>query len=351
MQSNGKKTLKSKVQEYICALIRENEMQEGDKLPPQREIARRLDVSQRVAEVAMRELENDNIIHRFVGRGSFVANSEKVHAYKMLSKVLLVIPNYTNPIFSLFQETLERKFFEHGILVESILTHFMHDDTMFKRICEQEWGGIVGEMPERVINFARSRKIPLVRLVSTLDRRRKYNQLIKDPRAAGFKMADMLINKAHQHIVCAGSASEQFDAIEEKFKGSDVKCSTIIEDAPLGDFPDYQAIGRHLVDEILALPDQPTAIVFSNDARALGGMRALREAGFAIPEDFSIVGFDNIPGADLFHPALTTVELGYVAGAEMAVKMIFQRKLDETYMLPQKLIIRESTRPHQIKAP
>ena len=78
-------------------------------------------------------------------------------------------------------------------------------------------------------------------------------------------------------------------------------------------------------------------------------MILLREGGFAIFEDFSIVGFDSIPGADIFHPALTTVELGYAAGAEMAVEMILQRKLSETYILPQKLIIRESTRGGRMK--
>ena len=173
MRNLGKQTLKKKVQEYICALIRDKQMQEGDKLPTQREIARRLEVSPRLAEVAMRELENDNIIRRYVGKGSFVADGQKNNSRQMLSKLLLIIPNYTNPIFSLFQEKLERVFFEHGIFVESVLTHFLSDDTMFKRICEQEWSGIIGFPPERMVRFARSRKIPLVGLVTKHDRRRK----------------------------------------------------------------------------------------------------------------------------------------------------------------------------------
>jgi DNA-binding LacI/PurR family transcriptional regulator len=50
-----------------------------------------------------------------------------------------------------------------------------------------------------------------------------------------------------------------------------------------------------------------TAIVCANDQMALGAMARLREAGIAIPNDVSIVGFDDIPEAPFFSPALTTI--------------------------------------------
>jgi DNA-binding LacI/PurR family transcriptional regulator len=301
----------------------------------------------------MRELENNNIICRYVGRGSFVASRKKLNPHKMLSKLLLIIPNYTNPIFSIFQEKLEKIFFEHGILVESILTHFLDDDAMFKRICCQEWSGIVGlSLPERMVTFARSRKIPLVKMVDSLDHRKKYNQLVQDFDTMGKEITDMLFEQGHRNIVCAGGEVREdgkFKSIAKNFKGKNIKCSIILEDSYLGDFPDYQAIGRQLIDKILDMPERPSAIIFSNDARALGGMRALRDAGFSIPDDFSIIGFDNIPSSELFHPALTTVESGYLAGAEAAVEMILNQKMNDYYILPGKLIERESTGPVNTK--
>ena len=170
-----------------------------------------------------------------------------------------------------------------------------------------------------------------------------YNQLVQDTHVAITDMADMLVKQGHRNIVCAGRQSANFDVAMEYFKAKNIKCTLVEEVSNLDDFPDYHAIGRQLVKKILALPKKPTAIIFSNDARALGGMRALMEAGYSIPGDFSIVGCDNIPGSELFHPALTTIELAYTAGVDAAVEMILQQKMNEHYILPGKLIEREST--------
>jgi LacI family transcriptional regulator len=184
-------------------------------------------------------------------------------------------------------------------------------------------------------------------LVTRLDRRRKYNQLVQNLNAAGHMVGDMLFKQGHRRIVCAGGGTTirnyKFDGIVEVFQGHNLKCTIVPDDSALGNSPDYRAIGRQLVNKILALPELPTAIVFSNDERALGGMCALLKAGYVIPEDFSIVGFDNIPGSELFHPALTTVESGYTSGVDATVKMITEQKMGGFYVLPQELIIREST--------
>ena len=103
---------------------------------------------------------------------------------------------------------------------------------------------------------------------------------------------------------------------------------------------------------LLGLPKPPTAVFAANDASALGVMEAAREAGLHIPEDLSVVGFDNIPESAYFYPALTTIsqnqhELGCKAVQELVDKIeaIRNNELNEpqNILLMPELIIRESS--------
>jgi LacI family transcriptional regulator len=108
--------------------------------------------------------------------------------------------------------------------------------------------------------------------------------------------------------------------------------------------------GRGAVPWFLELDPRPTAIVAYNDAQAIGAIKGLQEAGLAVPDDISVVGFDNIAMAALFEPALTTVaqpidEIGRL-GAEILIRRIRGETEDQgAVVLPSRLIIRESVRP------
>ncbi len=107
--------------------------------------------------------------------------------------------------------------------------------------------------------------------------------------------------------------------------------------------------GFHSAQHLLALADPPTAIFAANDQSALGVIDAASEAGLHIPEDLSVVGFDNIPQAMCSVPGLTTVdqsvsEMGYVA-TTMLIKLIQGETLDEPLCkIPTRLVIRDSCR-------
>lgn len=101
---------------------------------------------------------------------------------------------------------------------------------------------------------------------------------------------------------------------------------------------------------LLALPDPPTAIFASNDVSAFGVMDAVRDHGLRIPEDISVVGFDDIPQAAYVHPALTTVRQPLEQMGQLATQMLLRQIRDPDYTgerieLPTELVIRESCRP------
>ncbi|MBZ0306483.1 MAG: substrate-binding domain-containing protein [Anaerolineae bacterium] len=91
-----------------------------------------------------------------------------------------------------------------------------------------------------------------------------------------------------------------------------------------------------------------TGLVIANDQMALGAIAALNEQGFRIPEDVSIVGFDDIPESAYFLPALTTVHQDFAALGEQSVEYLVSLiKNPETpihqRVLYPKLIVRNST--------
>ncbi len=100
--------------------------------------------------------------------------------------------------------------------------------------------------------------------------------------------------------------------------------------------------------ELLDAGDPPTAIVCDDDILAGGVYLAARERGLRIPEDLSVVGFDDLPFAHVLSPPLTTVRadaerLGAVAFEALAAVMAGEEVAGQT--LPVELVVRESTAP------
>jgi LacI family transcriptional regulator len=109
----------------------------------------------------------------------------------------------------------------------------------------------------------------------------------------------------------------------------------------------FQPDGYAGASALLDLPNPPTAIFASNDIMALGVMDAVRSRGLRIPDDISIVGFDDIPQSAVVRPALTTVnqpleKMGRVA-TQMLLDLLRQPEKEAGRIeLPTELVIRES---------
>jgi len=107
----------------------------------------------------------------------------------------------------------------------------------------------------------------------------------------------------------------------------------------------YQAARR-----ILEQGHSFSAVIAANDSMALGAYRALHQAGLAVPDDVSVVGFDDILEATYFSPPLTTVRHNYIQLGALGFEYLMQLMDDpetpiEQKVITPKLIVRESTAP------
>ena len=104
---------------------------------------------------------------------------------------------------------------------------------------------------------------------------------------------------------------------------------------------------------LLSLTNRPTAIFAANDMSAKGVYQAAKEAGLRIPQDLSVVGFDNLSESSFMDPPLTTVdqsmeEMGAIA-IEMIVKLVNDEKLRcKQHIIQTQLVIRDSCSPIHI---
>ena len=120
--------------------------------------------------------------------------------------------------------------------------------------------------------------------------------------------------------------------------------------------PELVSCGRFQVEEgiergraLLARPDRPTAIITGNDLQALGVYQAARDARLHIPDDLSVLGFDDLPVARWVSPPLTTIRQPLIEMAETAAELVLaigrgeptQARLE----LATELVVRESTAP------
>ncbi|MBZ6072093.1 substrate-binding domain-containing protein [Aeromonas schubertii] len=107
------------------------------------------------------------------------------------------------------------------------------------------------------------------------------------------------------------------------------------------------ASGHRAMQSLLALPERPTALFVCNDMMAMGAVSAATEAGLRIPEDLSIIGYDNVELAEYLSPPLTTVnqpkeELGRLAVTTLLARINGSQDASRLITLEPNLVIRRS---------
>jgi len=107
--------------------------------------------------------------------------------------------------------------------------------------------------------------------------------------------------------------------------------------------------GEAAAESLLLKKNRPTAIFCFSDDIALGCMYTLRQHGFVVPDDISVMGFDNIPVAKYFSPPLTTIaqptdEIGTLCATILLDLLDGKEPAKLRNLLPHELVVRESTR-------
>lgn len=186
--------------------------------------------------------------------------------------------------------------------------------------------------------------------------KKEFDYVGSDLAAASMQMLQYLYDLGHRRIAHLGGHAVTLQAGNEFLDSRDVAYATFmrsrgIYDASLiytcdGAFTARNAY--HRMSEVLEQEkDMPTAIFVSNDSMAIGAYRAIAEKGLKIPEDISVVGFNDQANAKYMMPPLTTVRIntkyiGYAAVDLLVEREQHKREYNKLVMLPTEVKIRRS---------
>jgi LacI family transcriptional regulator len=194
------------------------------------------------------------------------------------------------------------------------------------------------QAPCVLINFA-ARPIELPVIVGS--NRTAARQAVQHLLSLGHRKIAFIAGTSH-----TGQSLERQRGYEEALQAAGIKppSSWIVK----GEFTEVSGFVQ--AKKLLALADRPTAIFAASDAMAFGAIDAISAAGLKVPDDISVIGFDDVIRAEFVHPKLTTLrqplkEIAARAVSEL-VGIIQGHPVGALHIeLPARLIIRESTGP------
>ena len=272
----------------------------------------------------------------------------------------LVVSEITNPFFAMFVKGAEDKAMEENynimlansnwIVEEELKCIRMFEEGRVDGILMISGGG--SDLINNYLNNLANKETPLI----VVDRKIDNEEIPKvnvDNTAAAFKGARYLIDLGHEKIAfvkgddvaASGASIDRVKGYREALQKFGIE-KEIIEPGFFDRDGAYQA-----TEKILSDHKDITAIFYASDMMAVGGLKALDKAGIKVPDDVSVLGFDDIELASIIDPALSTLKqprykMGYLGMKKLINKLEGKPKesYDEDVMFDVELVERESTR-------
>jgi LacI family transcriptional regulator len=268
----------------------------------------------------------------------------------------LIVPDASNLFFADISRKIENLGYKNGysvILCNSDNDLAKQHNYVNTLIAKQVDGTIfisAGESNEDLEDLNNS-GIPIV----VADRNVPLNLadvVLLDNEKAGYEATKYLIDLGHKQIACISgpfNVSPSFLRVEG-YKRALLENKIQVNESYLV-LGDYQFnSGQKAMQQLLEVYPIPTAVFVLNDMMAIGAISSARRMGLKVPEDISIIGFDDIEIATAVNPALTTMAQPIEEIAELAINLLINKMQghnedlqNKEYILSAKLVIREST--------
>ena len=181
---------------------------------------------------------------------------------------------------------------------------------------------ILGQMNSTYIEKLSAAELPFIFLDFTEDHF-KVDTIVSDSFYGAYEITSYLVECGHTKIGFVGNINATTSIMDRYigyYKSLKQNKLELREDWLLGDRDD-----RGKFTEIILPKELPTAFVCNCDEVAFHFIKRLKQSGYRVPEDISVVGFDNYIYATLSEPSITTVEVNVEAMAEAAVNSIMKR--------------------------
>jgi LacI family transcriptional regulator len=296
-------------------------------------------------------------VRRVIAETKFYPNSSATTLKHGKSSTYgLIIPDITNPFFPEFIRSFERIMVEwdRDMFMATTDFHASRVQQSIRRMLIRKVDGVAllaSEIETEPIEALIHNRVPLV----TMDRRLTgpgLSDVLIDYGSGMDEAVKHLKRLKHRRIGYIGGSvgptisDHRRDAFIATMKDNGLKAEQELIRAGNYRIPG----GETAMLELLALSHRPTAVIAANDLTAIGAMRTIQKHGLSVPEDISIVGFDDIELADILHPPLTTLRLSRSELAGIFFKALEALRSEphaqgQQYAIRSGLVVRGSTGP------
>ncbi|AYE33595.1 LacI family DNA-binding transcriptional regulator [Clostridium septicum] len=294
-------------------------------------------------------------IFEIAKRLNYVPNSvARSLSTRKTNTIGIILPDIENPFFSEMAKAIEENAESLGYNV--ILCNSYNKDEKEERyirlLVSKLVDGVIfasGGNSEDSLNILRSNRVPFVVIDREIETIEKYSGVLCDNEQGIELGVNYLFNKGKRQIAfVAGEPKFQISKIRnESYKNIAKKLGVYNPDIICESEFSIEG-GMKATEELLLRSKYIDAIFYSSDVMALGGMKYLIRNGYKIPDDISILGYDNINISSLSEPELTTIAQPIYSMGEEAFKLLIEiiggSDKNQIIKLKTKLIERDSVK-------
>ena len=269
--------------------------------------------------------------------------------------ILVIVPDICDPFFSEIIRGIEVTAANHGylVLIGDCAHQNQQEKTFIDLIITKQIDGmlLLGSRLPFDASIEEQRNLPPMVMANEFAPELELPTVHIDNLIAAFDAVNYLYEQGHKRIGCI-AGPEEMPLCHYRLQGyvqALRRCGIMVDPQYIarGDFT-FEA-GSKAMQQLLDLPQPPTAVFCHSDVMALGALSQAKRQGLKVPEDLSIIGFDNIDLTQFCDPPLTTIaqpryEIGREAMLLLLDQMQGQHVGSGSRLMDCELIIRGSTR-------
>lgn len=309
------------VYEDLVVKVSKGEFPLNEMLPSEKEIGMIYSVERTTVRKALELLVNDGFVQKFQGLGAKVVSSEKIPTassnLKKSDTILFFLPKtsdnmdrLTQPYYSLMFFNLESELKRNGY--KTIYSTISENDNIEGLLKQQTYAGIVFAsygVDEKHLHYVSENNIPFVTVNNDYE---NSVSIVPDNYMGGYLAGKHLVDMGHRKIgLITGNPDDT--SCRQRLAGLTIALGESGVKVDNKYVRNASWIAEKAIAQTKDLLEKnkknlPTAIFAFNDEMALSAMRVLNEMEYKVPDDISVVGFDNISQAKYVYPELTTID-------------------------------------------
>lgn len=347
------------LKEELCDQIKRGELVPNQQLPTENSLAQQFKLSRHTVRTALDDLEKEGWIIREQGRGTFVSN----RVANRIGCVAVIVKSITNHIFPEIIRGIYSVLIAAKYEIKIFLTRNDHEREAeyLKQILESEIDGVIIEQAHNIFSTVNQkyfkaleqRRIPYLMIHSYCPELNPA-YIVVDDYKGGYLATQYLLQLGHRRIACIynSDAKQGLDRLEG-YKKALQEYEIVPSSSIIGQYQYQTLYSRfpfHFTQELMqrSQSERPTAIFCYNDLDAIRALDAIRYLGLKVPDDVSIIGYNDSILATVSEIKITSVrhpkdELGQEA-ASYLLGMIKRRLEKPQAVIEPELVIRSSCR-------